>query len=648
MNIYCINPNCRQRENPDYRTECQNCNAPLTIKGYCLFEPLHTSLENLYRSGHIAEVWDLMPHEELYNWEAEASPKVLKILKRDDPIAIRLFQQEARVLSFLSEQQPRLGIPKVEADGYKEIEHRLGSIYCLLMEKVEGENLEQWLANNGAISEELAKEWLKELVEILAQIHKKDLIHRDIKPANIMLKDDNNKLVLIDFGAVAMQQPANTVVGTFFYMAPEQLNGEAVPRSDFYALGRTLVRLLTVRNLGDFEQEQLLGWRNNAPQISEPFANLIHRLIAPDPKDRPQTAAEILQELEKVEKAIKSPVWGAFWLWKKRFAQINAKWHGIPRLFLSSAAVAGTVILVRSLGIFQGLELAAYDTMIRISPDRGEDSRLLVITVDEEDLNYQKQMGMERQDSLSDVALSQLLGKLQPYQPRVIGLDIYRDFQVAPHGSQLTTQFKHPNFFAICKGDNPSTDERDGVSPPPEVPTEQIGFSDVVLDTDDVLRRNLWYMDSDDTCPTPLSFALQVALNYLAPEGIEPEITPQGYLRLGHALWKPLSSNTGGYHGLDTRGYQILLNYRSRNIAQKVSLRDALEGKFDLSVVKDKIVLIGTTAPSFKDNFSTPYTINGDETTKMEGVLIQGTDGQSGDRCCTGRTSVIGTMGLVE
>ncbi|MDZ8184759.1 MAG: protein kinase [Nostoc sp. ChiSLP02] len=120
------------------------------------------------------------------------------------------------------------------------------------MEKIEGVNLEQWMEfhNYQCISEAQALNWLKQLVEILALVHAHQYFHRDIKPQNIMLRP-SGQLVLIDFGAV--RQVTTTIVAgnshtriiSQGYSPPEQQNGYSVQQSDFFALGRTFIFLLT-------------------------------------------------------------------------------------------------------------------------------------------------------------------------------------------------------------------------------------------------------------------------------------------------------------------------------------------------------------------------------------------------------------------
>jgi WD40 repeat protein len=236
--------------------------------------------------------------------DARGSRKVLKVLNverlRNSEFkqkAISLFQQEAAVLSRLNHP----GIPKVEPNGY--FTWTIGTqepLPCLVMEKIEGQNLREWRSSRGnqRLAQEQAIAWLKQLLEILAQIHRQKLIHRDIKPENIMLRP-NGQLVLIDFGAVRevtdtyLKKQRENETGTAIYSAgytpPEQYEGRAVPQSDIFALGRTFVYLLTGKSPTEFYSLQTgkLNWRESAPHLSDKFADLIDDLMALSPGGRP-------------------------------------------------------------------------------------------------------------------------------------------------------------------------------------------------------------------------------------------------------------------------------------------------------------------------------------------------------------------------
>ncbi|NEP01634.1 MAG: protein kinase [Symploca sp. SIO2E9] len=244
-------------------------------------------------------------------WEVDDGGirKVLKVLYQNFPQVVELFKREAEVLSKLSHP----GIPTVESDSYFTFSSEGSNelVHCLIMEKIEGSNLYEWLQLHQPISQEQALCWLKQLVVILAQVHAQNYFHRDIKPSNIMLRPDG-QLVLIDFGAVRqitethiikLEAEAVTKIYSQGYTAPEQFRGQAIPQSDFFALGRSFIYLLTGKQPTAFEENPHtfeLGsqsWRKNAPQVSKDLGDLIDELMEPSLQKRPQNAEEILYRL---------------------------------------------------------------------------------------------------------------------------------------------------------------------------------------------------------------------------------------------------------------------------------------------------------------------------------------------------------------
>ena len=299
--IYCINPKCQQRQNPNNLESCQTCGTPLLIKNrYRLILPLRPLAERSH--AEIFEVEDL---------GVEAAKveryKVLKVLKKNDATLIRLFQQEADALKNLNHP----GIPKFElGDGYFTISlsHRPQPLHCLVMEKIEGENLKKWINENQLISQEKALDWLKQLLEILDYLHKQKYLHRDIKPSNIMLRP-SGQLMLIDFGTVRKmtgtyiakigRDEEGTCVWSGGYTPDEVMQGKAFPQSDFYSLGRTFVHLLTgTPPLKLPEELGKLNWRESVPQLSQPLADWIDYLMASSPLQRPSNTSVILKCLE--------------------------------------------------------------------------------------------------------------------------------------------------------------------------------------------------------------------------------------------------------------------------------------------------------------------------------------------------------------
>lgn len=300
-------------------------------------------------------------------------------------------------------------------------------------------------------------------------------------------------------------------------------------------------------------------------------------------------------------------------------------------VLLASALITACVVGVRHLGVLQPLELRTFDHLLQLRPDEDPDPRLLVVTVTESDIQAQKQE--QRQGSLSDHALTQLLDKLEQYQPRVVGLDIYRDFPVGSDYPDLGMRLgQDERLLTVCKVSDPQANDP-GIPPPPEIlqnRPESLGFSDFVTDSDDdILRRHLLALTPSPTSPCTASYAfnVQLAFLYLAEAGIFPKFTPEGSLQLGNTVFKPLEAPFGGYQRVNAWGHQVLLNYRShhspQNIAPQVTLTDVLAGQINPNLVKDRIVLIGATGPSFGDYWSTPYSAEQESHLKMPGVLVQ-------------------------
>ncbi|MHC5937859.1 CHASE2 domain-containing protein [Nostoc sp.] len=294
------------------------------------------------------------------------------------------------------------------------------------------------------------------------------------------------------------------------------------------------------------------------------------------------------------------------------------------RILLSSLAITALVCGVRLLGFVENLEIQAFDLMMRSRPAEGLDPRLLVITIDDDDLAIQRQNGESLIGaSISEKSLNKLLAKLNQYQPRAIGLDIYRDFK-AKQPDLITRLNQTQNLIGICKGSD-STANIKGIKPPPEIPTVNLGFSDFIHDRDGVIRRHLLFMNQEATslCLAPFAFSLQLASLYLRPSGIQPKFTPEGNLQLGKTIFPNLKSRTGGYQNIDANGGQILLNYRSsKQIAEQVKLTPFLSSPVNPNAIKDKIVLIGVVAKGDSpDTWPTPYGAALDD--QMPGVLVQ-------------------------
>ena len=297
---YCINPECRpMRENPENAETCLSCGNQLHIRDlYWLVNPLRPLSQSL--DVEVFEVDDM------------GMTKVLKSLIRNEESAITRFSREARIL--ISLRHP--GIPKVDPDEYFSYELDNGrTLYCLVMEKIEGQNLEDWLKENKPISQDLALKGLKELAEILGYVHQFGFLHRVIKPSNIIRKP-NGQLMLINFGFAKQKtdegfsEPDVTEVYTIGYTPKEQLEGRSVPQSDFFALGRTFVHLLTgkhPKSFINFKTEQFT-WRQSLQQeVSDELANFIDELMTPEVQDRPENTQAIQQRIQQISNNLPPP-----------------------------------------------------------------------------------------------------------------------------------------------------------------------------------------------------------------------------------------------------------------------------------------------------------------------------------------------------
>jgi CHASE2 domain-containing sensor protein len=287
-------------------------------------------------------------------------------------------------------------------------------------------------------------------------------------------------------------------------------------------------------------------------------------------------------------------------------------------VLLASMAVTLVILGMRSLGIFQPLELQAFDRLMQLRPPEKPDPRLLIIKVTEEEI------GKDRyRHPLADTILAELVEKLEQYQPRVIGLDIYRDNPVnyidipVKSRSDFPTHLrKNQRLIAICKV---NSDSDSGVGHLPNIPQDRLGFSNVVEDGDRVLRRHLLWQTISPTSPCLADYALSVVLafKYLEAAGIEPKFNSEKDLELKHTVFKDLPSRAGMYQNYDDGGQQIMINYRQASkVAPEVTLSDIMNNQVKPELIKDKVILIGVTANSIKDNFITPLG-------EMRGLQVQ-------------------------
>ncbi|UBF29472.1 protein kinase [Kovacikia minuta CCNUW1] len=225
-----------------------------------------------------------------------AGLQVLKEMNADMvriPKARELFEREASTLKTLNHP----GIPR-----FYDFFVERGNKY-LVMELLHGQDLEKWVRRNGPVQVGQAIAWMIQTCEILEYLHHREMpiIHRDIKPGNLLVQNLTHRIVVLDFGAVkAAGMPSRTRIGAEGYSAPEQNQGRPVTQSDLYAIGPSLVFLLTgeaplrfLKRRGPVQKFLLEG----VAAIPLPVRKVIERTTEPYAGDRYQTARELAQAL---------------------------------------------------------------------------------------------------------------------------------------------------------------------------------------------------------------------------------------------------------------------------------------------------------------------------------------------------------------
>jgi eukaryotic-like serine/threonine-protein kinase len=223
--------------------------------------------------------------------------KELSLKGLQDWKKIELFEREARILETLNHP----AIPQYI--DYFQVDSADNRWFYLAQDLAEGTSLTDWVESGGRVDEAEARRIATAILEVLVYLHglNPPVIHRDIKPQNIIRRDDG-RIYLVDFGAVqtvyrdSLRQ-GSTVVGTYGYMAPEQFRGQAVPATDLYSLGATLLFLLTHQSPADLPQERLRINFRPYVAVSEAFADWLDPLIDPLVEDRFASAPVALAAL---------------------------------------------------------------------------------------------------------------------------------------------------------------------------------------------------------------------------------------------------------------------------------------------------------------------------------------------------------------
>ncbi len=245
------------------------------------------------------------------------------------------------------------------------------------------------------------------------------------------------------------------------------------------------------------------------------------------------------------------------------------------------------VILMRMAGGMQSLEFMFFDAMLYLRPPEQVDERVVIVGIDAKDIESVNQY------PIPDGNIAELLKKLKSYQPRAIGLDLFKNVPVEPGGEELARVLReNTNIIGIEK-----------ILPPGEVAahrslsSEQVGFADLLNDEDSKFRRYLLYTPDPKNPQNPekdkYSLALRLVTRYLRAEGIRLETginDPDTIMIRGKEL-PQISSDFGGYVDVNDGGLSILINFRNNPQPFRViSLGDVLSGKIGAELLRDRIV----------------------------------------------------------
>ncbi|MEH2045637.1 protein kinase domain-containing protein [Nostoc sp.] len=281
---------CTHEGNSPNNLFCIHCGQPLSvqqrIRHYQVLQTLgQGGMGTTYLAWDEAGVIAGMPQLLVLK---QMNADMLKIVKAQE-----LFEREAHTLKSLNHP----GIPK-----YYDFFVEGGKKY-LAMELIHGQDLEKRVYTTGPVTPNQAIAWMIQTCDILDYLHSQEppLIHRDIKPANLMVRSSVNRIVVLDFGAVKEIGTApGTRIGAEGYCAPEQERGQPLTQSDLYAIGPTLIFLLTGENPFKYYRQRGRNFRFDVakvPTISSQLRNVIDRVTEPLPRDRYQNAKELAAAL---------------------------------------------------------------------------------------------------------------------------------------------------------------------------------------------------------------------------------------------------------------------------------------------------------------------------------------------------------------
>lgn len=246
-------------------------------------------------------------------WEDEQTKtkvviRELSLARAKSHEEVELFERESAVLEHID--HPRL--PRILERWQDE---RDGDVKLYQVRHwVEGQSLFDEVKAGRHLTETEVLHTAWGVAETLAYLHQRSpaLVHRDIKPQNLIrTHDDANdraSVSVIDLGAIkAGPSTGRTIVGTYGYMPPEQFEGRSAPASDVFALGMTLIFLLTHKEPGDFDDGGARAHFRAEANVSDATAALIDEMIAYDPADRPRDGAAVADRVQAILRPTQKP-----------------------------------------------------------------------------------------------------------------------------------------------------------------------------------------------------------------------------------------------------------------------------------------------------------------------------------------------------
>lgn len=317
MEVYCTRPRCPRPQN--YFTDlddnitlktvqqkyCTTCGMPLLLDGR--YVPLKLLGRGGFGAAFLARDRRIPGMRQCVVKQFQPAGNLTSTQLRQ---AQQLFEREADVLAQIGNQNEQ--IPDLFA--YFEIavkswqSEQQEQFFYLVQEYINGQNLEEELAQRGKFTQEEALQVLREILKVLKFVHNEGIIHRDIKPSNIM-RDRVGKLYLLDFGAVKLVTNAlsgfggsSTGIYSMGFAPPEQMSGGQVyPSTDLYALAVTILTLLTKKEATQLFDGYSNQWKwRSLVSINSSVADILDRMLLPAANQRFQSAQEVLSALDSL------------------------------------------------------------------------------------------------------------------------------------------------------------------------------------------------------------------------------------------------------------------------------------------------------------------------------------------------------------